>query len=164
MEAGRAGAAGRDAFGLARPPRCPLAVRVSGRDDKAIDAVIAHPLNVQMEILYGRAHPAPASDEGDEEEGERTTTVEATVTLAKLVDPEVIATVVRPGRLMGLARRRRIDADDCVALLPSGVLVLSLTKDTYEQAGLAGQRASVAYGDVRFGNPNADYTPCHGRR
>ncbi|XP_062844022.1 ribonuclease P protein subunit p40 [Trichomycterus rosablanca] len=45
----------------------------------------------------------------------------------------------RNGGFYALSFNTRIDEDNCVALLPSGKLILSLDKDTYEQLGLEGK-------------------------
>jgi hypothetical protein len=48
---------------------------------------------------------------------------------------------VRSGRLYGLSLSVGLDRGDIVAVLPTGRLVLSLTKETYEQLGLQGKRS-----------------------
>ncbi|XP_072525402.1 ribonuclease P protein subunit p40 isoform X2 [Salminus brasiliensis] len=47
--------------------------------------------------------------------------------------------VVKKGGFYALSSKTRIDEDSVVAVLPSGQLILSLDKDTYEQLGLEGR-------------------------
>jgi len=60
-----------------------------------------------------------------------------------LVDLEFIGAFVKQGEFFGLSHGTRIDVDDCVAVYPSGLLILSLTKDTYEQLGIQGKQCRL---------------------
>ncbi|GAB6033580.1 Ribonuclease P protein subunit p40 [Chamberlinius hualienensis] len=64
---------------------------------------------------------------------------EAPLTL--FLDADFIGAFVKTGKIYFLSWGTRIDVDDCVALLPSGKLVLSLTKDTFEELGLEGRKS-----------------------
>ncbi|XP_029930013.1 ribonuclease P protein subunit p40 [Myripristis murdjan] len=71
--------------------------------------------------------------------------------LHELLDTHFLQDAVYQGSVYGLSYRSRIDEDTCVALLPSGQLVLSLDKDVYERLGVEGkpsrfnQRANSRY-------------------
>ncbi|XP_004598676.2 ribonuclease P protein subunit p40 isoform X1 [Ochotona princeps] len=56
----------------------------------------------------------------------------------ELISPEFINTFVKKGSCYALTYNTNIDEDNTVALLPSGKLILSLDKDTYEETGLQG--------------------------
>ncbi|XP_064611464.1 ribonuclease P protein subunit p40-like [Liolophura sinensis] len=66
-----------------------------------------------------------------------------------LIDKEFIEAFVKKGDVFVISHGTRIDSEDCVALLPSGHLLLHLTKDTYEQLGLEGKPS--IYGGKRPG-------------
>ncbi|XP_037376629.1 ribonuclease P protein subunit p40 [Talpa occidentalis] len=59
--------------------------------------------------------------------------------LHELVAPGFISAFVQEGTCCALSLNTRVDEDSTVALLPSGKLVLSLDKDTYEECGLQGR-------------------------
>lgn len=59
--------------------------------------------------------------------------------LTEFIDIEFIQRFVEKGSVLALSHGTRIDTSDCVALLPTGILHLSLTKDTYECLGLQGK-------------------------
>ncbi|XP_050309420.1 ribonuclease P protein subunit p40-like isoform X2 [Anthonomus grandis grandis] len=59
--------------------------------------------------------------------------------LSVLVNPLFINSFVKEGKLSLLSVGTRIDCDNCCAVTPSGQLVLSLTKDTYQRFGLEGK-------------------------
>jgi len=124
-----------NALGTAEPPRCPLRVTVVRQADPSPSAAgppakraraaaavtVDHPFVARVEVLYAPAgrtaraagpvvlHPGP--------------TVRARVALADLIAPTTVRDLVRPGRLAGVALHRRLDADDAVGLLPSGMRV-----------------------------------------
>ncbi|XP_020623915.1 ribonuclease P protein subunit p40-like [Orbicella faveolata] len=54
-------------------------------------------------------------------------------------EEEFIRTFIKTGQFIALSWETRIDSGNCVAVLPTGVLILSLDKDTYEQLGLTGK-------------------------
>jgi len=131
----RAAGSAPNALGTAEPPRCPLRVTVvrqanpspsaDGPPAKRARAAAAmtadHPFVARVEVLYvavsGTArptapvvlHPGP--------------TFRGCVTLADLIAPTTVRDLVRPGRLTGIALHRRLDADDAIGLLPSGMNV-----------------------------------------
>ncbi|KAL6103656.1 rpp40 [Pungitius sinensis] len=57
----------------------------------------------------------------------------------ELLDQHFLESAVHQGRVSGLSYRTRIDEDNCVALLPSGRLSLSLDKDSFELLGVEGK-------------------------
>ncbi|XP_022442284.1 ribonuclease P protein subunit p40 isoform X2 [Delphinapterus leucas] len=59
--------------------------------------------------------------------------------LHELIAHEFINTFVKKGACYALTYNTNIDEDNTVALLPNGKLILSLDKDTYEEAGLQGR-------------------------
>ncbi|XP_078055278.1 ribonuclease P protein subunit p40 [Mustelus asterias] len=65
--------------------------------------------------------------------------------LHELLVPEFINKFVRQGFLYVLSYNTRIDQDNCIALLPTGKLILSVDKDTYEELGLEGQPSTYSH-------------------
>ncbi|XP_038626293.1 ribonuclease P protein subunit p40 [Tachyglossus aculeatus] len=61
------------------------------------------------------------------------------LSLHELVDHEFISTFVKKGPCYALTYNTNIDQDNTVAVLPTGRLILSLDKDTYEELGLQGR-------------------------
>ncbi|XP_025895535.1 ribonuclease P protein subunit p40 isoform X3 [Nothoprocta perdicaria] len=59
--------------------------------------------------------------------------------LHELVAHEFIDNFVKKGSCYALTYNTRIDQDNTAALLPSGKLILSVDKDTYEELGLQGR-------------------------
>ncbi|XP_072051679.1 ribonuclease P protein subunit p40-like [Amphiura filiformis] len=57
----------------------------------------------------------------------------------ELVQLDFIQKFLRHGDFYALSSGTRIDTDNVVALLPTGELILSVTKDTYEELGLEGK-------------------------
>ncbi|XP_006634444.2 ribonuclease P protein subunit p40 [Lepisosteus oculatus] len=57
----------------------------------------------------------------------------------KILEEKFLEKQVKAGSLCALSYKTRIDQDNTFALLPTGKLVLSLDKDTYEDLGLEGQ-------------------------
>ncbi|XP_033755809.1 ribonuclease P protein subunit p40-like [Pecten maximus] len=53
--------------------------------------------------------------------------------------------IYQTGRLCLMSHKTRIDVDDCVAVLPTGQLILHLTKDTYQCLGLEGKPAEFPH-------------------
>ncbi|KAG8133284.1 hypothetical protein E2320_011090 [Naja naja] len=58
--------------------------------------------------------------------------------LHELVTQEFINTFVKKGSCYALTYNTRIDQDNTAALLPTGKLILSVDKDTYQELGLQG--------------------------
>ncbi|KAF7248780.1 Ribonuclease P protein subunit p40 [Varanus komodoensis] len=61
------------------------------------------------------------------------------LSLHEFVTQEFINTFVNKGSCYALTYNTRIDQDNTAALLPTGKLILSLDKDTYEELGLQGR-------------------------
>ncbi|KDR22204.1 ribonuclease P protein subunit p40-like [Zootermopsis nevadensis] len=59
--------------------------------------------------------------------------------VSELVNKDFIEIFVKRGHLIILSDGTNIDTDDCVALIPSGHLVLSLNRQTYQELGLEGK-------------------------
>ncbi|XP_066580407.1 ribonuclease P protein subunit p40 [Amia ocellicauda] len=59
----------------------------------------------------------------------------------EMLEEEFLERHVKKGSLYALSYRTRIDQDNTIALLPTGTLVLSVDKDTYEALGLEGQKS-----------------------
>ncbi|XP_059580343.1 ribonuclease P protein subunit p40 isoform X2 [Alligator mississippiensis] len=59
--------------------------------------------------------------------------------LHELVAQEFISAFVKTGSCYALSYNTRIDQDNTAALLPTGKLILSVDKDTYEELGLQGR-------------------------
>ncbi|XP_067853688.1 ribonuclease P protein subunit p40 isoform X1 [Heptranchias perlo] len=65
--------------------------------------------------------------------------------LHEMLEPEFINKFVRKGFLYALSYNTRIDQDNTIALLPTGKLILSVDKDTYEELGLEGQPSKYSH-------------------
>ncbi|KAJ1965523.1 hypothetical protein GGI12_000704 [Dipsacomyces acuminosporus] len=65
----------------------------------------------------------------------------ATMTLSQLIDPQFVATYIKRNSLLALSQDSRIDSGDLFAIDGQGTLILSLNKDSYEEAGLVGAQA-----------------------
>uniref|UniRef100_A0A1Y1NIQ9 Uncharacterized protein n=1 Tax=Photinus pyralis TaxID=7054 RepID=A0A1Y1NIQ9_PHOPY len=59
--------------------------------------------------------------------------------LEELVNINFINSFVGKGTLVSLSINRRIDCEDCACVTPNGLLLLSLTKESYETLGLEGR-------------------------
>ncbi|CAG2228344.1 RPP40 [Mytilus edulis] len=59
--------------------------------------------------------------------------------LIEVISLDLIEAFIKRGKLRMLSHGGTIDADDCVAVLPTGHLILHLSKDTYQQLGLEGK-------------------------
>ncbi|XP_064186971.1 ribonuclease P protein subunit p40 isoform X2 [Anguilla rostrata] len=57
----------------------------------------------------------------------------------KLLEEEFLEKVAKKGCLYALSYKTRIDQDNTFALLPTGQVILSVDKDTYEELGLEGK-------------------------
>ncbi|XP_023696962.1 ribonuclease P protein subunit p40 [Paramormyrops kingsleyae] len=63
----------------------------------------------------------------------------------ELLEEECLEKTVKKGRFYALSYNRRIDQDDVVAILPTGQMILSVNKDTYEQLGLEGKESQYTH-------------------
>ncbi|XP_051872386.1 ribonuclease P protein subunit p40 isoform X2 [Pristis pectinata] len=68
--------------------------------------------------------------------------------LHEMLEPEFINMYVKKGNFYALSYNSRIDQDNTVALLPTGKLILSVDKDTYEELGLEGQPSKYSHRTV----------------
>ncbi|XP_012683404.2 ribonuclease P protein subunit p40 isoform X2 [Clupea harengus] len=66
----------------------------------------------------------------------------------KLLEEEFLEKVVKKGQFYALSYNTRIDEDNTIAFLPSGQLILSVDKDTYEQLGLEGKPSQYKHRKV----------------
>uniref|UniRef100_A0A182JL25 Uncharacterized protein n=1 Tax=Anopheles atroparvus TaxID=41427 RepID=A0A182JL25_ANOAO len=53
--------------------------------------------------------------------------------LSEMVRTEFLEAFVKRGKLHGISSRTRLETDDCAAISPEGMLLLSLTKATYQR-------------------------------
>lgn len=63
------------------------------------------------------------------------------VPLSLLVSPIFLDNFCKKGHLYMMSHGTKIDTEDCIAILPSGKLIMNLTKDTYERLGLEGKKS-----------------------
>ncbi|EGF84025.1 hypothetical protein BATDEDRAFT_21684 [Batrachochytrium dendrobatidis JAM81] len=75
----------------------------------------------------------------------------ARLPLSFFISSEFIDSHIKSGSCIASSIDTRIDVDDCVALIEPGHLVLSLTKDTYESAGLTGHKCKTDPTKSRYG-------------
>lgn len=73
----------------------------------------------------------------------------------ELVSKEFIEAFVKKGELSLLAVDKKIDVHDTLAIIPTGVLVLSLTRASFQTLGLEGKSS--------FFNRNQDDSSRHGK-
>ncbi|KAJ8943222.1 hypothetical protein NQ314_009795, partial [Rhamnusium bicolor] len=59
--------------------------------------------------------------------------------LGDLIESKFLSSFVKSGRLTLLSINTRIDCDSCIGIIPTGQLVLSVNKETYESLGLEGK-------------------------
>ncbi|OWF41831.1 Ribonuclease P protein subunit p40 [Mizuhopecten yessoensis] len=67
------------------------------------------------------------------------------LSVLELIDMDLIGAFIKTGRLCLVSHKTRIDIEDCVAILPTGHLILHLTKDTYQCLGLEGKPAEFPH-------------------
>ncbi|XP_005997018.1 ribonuclease P protein subunit p40 isoform X2 [Latimeria chalumnae] len=67
------------------------------------------------------------------------------VSLHELVTEEFFSAFIKKGSFYALSFNTRIDQDNTVAFLPTGKLVLSVDKDTFEELGLEGRPSQYTH-------------------
>ncbi|XP_028659781.1 ribonuclease P protein subunit p40 isoform X2 [Erpetoichthys calabaricus] len=67
------------------------------------------------------------------------------VPVYELVEQQFIDRFVKKGSVYALSYNTQIDQDNTVALLPTGTLILSVDKDTYEELGLEGKSSQYSH-------------------
>ncbi|CAB3982242.1 Hypothetical predicted protein [Paramuricea clavata] len=106
-------------------------------EEKCLNSILEHHFNFSVGVL------APSFSKQKLYESISSVFTEfsclAEVTLTEILDTEFILKFVKPGSVCGLSHGTKIDTSDCAALLPTGILHLSLTKDTYECLGIQGK-------------------------
>ncbi|XP_062502073.1 ribonuclease P protein subunit p40-like [Corticium candelabrum] len=70
----------------------------------------------------------------------------AELPVSTFIQPHFIHSTLKQGSFFALSHTHHIDTDDCVAVFPQGLLVLSVTKDTYEQLGIVGRSSEFQQG------------------
>ncbi|XP_052805214.1 ribonuclease P protein subunit p40-like [Mya arenaria] len=101
------------------------------------------PFTYSIQILLPAADVLPA--EIDAALSEEQAFLARNVPVSLLLHPDFIHGFIKAGSVYMLSHGTCIDKDDCLALQPDGVLVLSLSEDTYHQLGLEGRRANGRY-------------------
>ncbi|XP_030629812.1 ribonuclease P protein subunit p40 [Chanos chanos] len=76
----------------------------------------------------------------------------------KLIEEVFLDEVVKKGGFYALSHKTRIDEDNTIAFLPSGQMILSLDKDTYEQLGLEGKPSLYNHRNARRYVVTVDFT------
>lgn len=111
------------------------------------DAIHAHPFNHACNVLLPHVddtHPVVA-DIHRIYESAKNGAYFARIPLSLFLEPGFIAQYIRSGSLYALSTTR-LDTQDTVCLDGRGMLILSLTKDTYQQLGLVGRPCRYAFG------------------
>ncbi|XP_065184981.1 ribonuclease P protein subunit p40-like [Sycon ciliatum] len=85
----------------------------------------------------------------------------AEVPVANFLRVDFIANHLKKGCLHGVSTGCGVDREDCVALMPNGDLILSLTKDTYLELGLEGKSSTVQPGARHIVEVNLTAAHCH---
>ncbi|XP_059163539.1 ribonuclease P protein subunit p40-like [Physella acuta] len=62
--------------------------------------------------------------------------------LYRLIEMPFLQTFVKKGAMYVLSINTQLDTDNCVSITPTGQMLLSLTKDTYEELGLQAETQS----------------------
>ncbi|XP_007900844.1 ribonuclease P protein subunit p40 [Callorhinchus milii] len=68
-----------------------------------------------------------------------------TLPVYEMIEFEFINTFVKKGGIYALSYNTRIDQNNTIALLPTGKLILSVDKDTYEELGLEGRPSQYSH-------------------
>ncbi|KAL2097400.1 hypothetical protein ACEWY4_006607 [Coilia grayii] len=76
----------------------------------------------------------------------------------KFLQEDILQKVVKNGHFYALSYNTRIDEDNTIAFLPSGHLIMSVNKDTYEQLGLEGKPSQYTHRKVQRYVVNVDLT------
>ncbi|XP_076470343.1 ribonuclease P protein subunit p40-like [Babylonia areolata] len=100
-----------------------------------------HSVNIIVPYNGKTAH-LPSEISGLEEQ--QMSHVARNVPADQLLDKQFIEAFVKRGQLYLLSHKRHIDTQDCIAIIPTGHLILSVTKDTYEKLGLEGKPSAFS--------------------
>lgn len=111
-----------------------------GDKSKHAERVREHPFNYRVSFLIPECGSLP--------EGLKDTIYNMgkfflvkNLSLHELATAEFINTFVKKGSFYALSYNTKVDQDNCVAVLPTGKLILSVEKDTFEELGLEGVRS-----------------------
>ncbi|KAK9728179.1 hypothetical protein K7432_001288 [Basidiobolus ranarum] len=110
--------------------------------------VLQHPFNHQVEVFV----PGQIPSRSELVKGVLDTEYfyKARLRLSYFIQPEFLRSHVRNGSVTALTHNTGIDTDDVFALDSTGHLILSVTKDTYEELGLIGKPSKFASKGHRY--------------
>ncbi|KAJ3175105.1 Ribonuclease P protein subunit p40 [Geranomyces variabilis] len=108
---------------------------------KGINACKTHDFNNAIDVVIPAADPQPlAAEIAQCIDG--CFYYRASLPLSYFLGDRVLSHI-KAGNFMALRADAHIDTDDVFAILPSGVMVLNVGKDTYESLGLAGKESKL---------------------
>ncbi|KAJ1973099.1 hypothetical protein H4R35_004302 [Dimargaris xerosporica] len=116
-------------------------------------AITAHSFNrrVQLSLYHHNAASATALLEAATRHDQYFYYSAAQVKLCDLIHPDFLKQTVRGGHcLTALASSVRLENHDTFAITSAGKLVLSLTKETYQECGLTGSQSSFKVSPDRY--------------
>lgn len=106
-------------------------------------AALAHPFNYAIDLVLPGS--APHVHTAIRAAAQRASPSIARVSAALFLEPSFVANYIRTGSLYALSTAA-LDSDDALCLDGNGMLILSLTKDTYQTLGLVGRPSRFSYG------------------
>ncbi|GAB1600724.1 ribonuclease P protein subunit p40-like [Argonauta hians] len=113
--------------------------------------VLSHYFNFSLNLILPGATDLPDSLDDILQQKSSTVHFLKNVPISLLIEPEFLEAFCRRGHLYMMSHGTNIDTQDCIALLPTGKLVLNVTKDTYESLGLDGKKSEfVKHGHNKY--------------
>ncbi|XP_078606789.1 ribonuclease P protein subunit p40-like [Branchiostoma floridae x Branchiostoma japonicum] len=124
-----------------RPPRSKLVIEKSSFDDEKSrhrKNVEEHHFNHMVELFIPGCAELPPGVQAEFDRCDDYYLIK-NVPLTELINKDFIENFVKKGSLYMLSHNTHIDKHNAYAVLPTGQLLLSVHKDTYEELGLVGQ-------------------------
>ncbi|KAI9096134.1 ribonuclease P 40kDa subunit-domain-containing protein [Phlyctochytrium arcticum] len=125
-----------------------LQISCNTKETAVDDICDNHPFNHAVQVVF--PSPEPLAAEKITDLDTKYYYYKVTASLLLFLDPDFLQKHVRCGSVSALPTKERIDQDDTFALLPSGILLLSVRKETYEKLGLTGRSAKYGQKGQRF--------------
>ena len=111
--------------------------------EHAYAAALTHPFNYAIDIVLPGS--TPHAHTAIRAAAQRASPSIARVSAALFLEPSFVANYIRTGSLYALSTAA-LDSDDALCLDGNGMLILSLTKHTYQTLGLVGRPSRFSYG------------------
>ncbi|CAG8655713.1 6716_t:CDS:2, partial [Scutellospora calospora] len=111
-----------------------------------VQIIEGHPLNHRVELLV----PSLLSPQQEKNFLKEAIYYKADIPLSYFIERSFIQDYLQKGRVVAQSLGEGIDVSNVIALDGSGILILNLTKDTYEQLGLPGKPSKFGPNKQRF--------------